>query len=136
MMYRLRGARQAVVVAAALAVTAPVRGADSQSSNAALAETPFNVASIKRGRAHYAVHCMSCHGKEGRGDTEMREFLKTPPADLTDEVWFYGGAPETIFAVIKDGRLERDMPGFADKLSDERIAQIMAYMQYMAGARP
>lgn len=127
-----------IIIAASLLFTTGglAEAADDAERNAALAQTPFNINTIKRGRALYSIHCMSCHGKEGRGDTEMREFLKTPPADLTDELWFYGGGPVVIFDVIKAGRLERDMPGFADKLSDERIAQIMNYMRYMGGERP
>ena len=92
----------------------------------------FDLTTVKRGRQFYTIHCVSCHGVDGRGDTEMREFLKTPPADLTDGQWTYGGADINVFDVVKRGRAERDMPGFADKLNDERIWQVLRYMEYLS----
>lgn len=97
---------------------------------------PFNVATIKRGRQFYTIHCVTCHGIDGRGDTEMREFLKTSPADLTDEIWIYGGHDRALFDAIKSGREERDMPGFKDKLKDEDIWQVVTYLRYLGGIRP
>ena len=96
----------------------------------------FNIASIKRGKQLFTIHCVSCHGVDGRGDTEMREFLKTPPSDLSDDQWAYGDSEHAIFDVIKVGRTARDMPAFSDKLSDERTWQIVSYIRYLGGARP
>ena len=96
----------------------------------------FNIASIKRGKQLFTIHCVSCHGVDGRGDTEMREFLKTPPSDLSDDQWAYGDSEHAIFDVIKVGRTARDMPAFSEKLSDERTWQIVGYIKYLGGARP
>ncbi len=96
----------------------------------------FNIASIKRGKQLFTIHCVSCHGVDGRGDTEMREFLKTPPSDLSDDQWTYGDSEDAIFDVIKVGRTARDMPAFSEKLSDERTWQIVGYIKYLGGARP
>ena len=96
----------------------------------------FSIDNIKRGKQYFILHCITCHGADGRGDTEMREFLKTPPADLSDDQWVYGGSSEAIFSVIKAGRTARDMPAFEEKLNDERIWQIMNYMEYLGGRRP
>jgi len=35
------------------------------------------------GRFLFRVHCMSCHGPEGRGNGAMREVLTVSPTDLT-----------------------------------------------------
>ncbi len=96
----------------------------------------FSVATIKRGRQLYTVHCVTCHGKDGRGDTEMREFLKTPPADLTDDQWVYGGHDAAVYDAIYTGREERDMPGFRDKLTEERTWSVVSYIRYLGGERP
>lgn len=96
----------------------------------------FNIATIKRGRQFYTIHCVTCHGQDGRGDTEMREFLKTAPSDLTDDVWLYGGHDAALFDVVRSGRIERDMPAFADKLTDERIWYVVSYLRYLGGERP
>ena len=113
-----------------------VRAGDGAAVSPSDAVMPFDAASIKRGRQLYAMHCLTCHGTEGRGDTEMREFLKTAPADLTDDVWSYGGDNGAVFHIISVGNRERDMPGFADKLTEQRIWQIVAYIRYLGGRRP
>ena len=111
--------------------------ANAATTNAAIdGPLEFNIATVKRGKQLYTVHCVSCHGVDGRGDTEMREFLKTPPADLTDDQWIYGGSGEAVFAIIANGMSARDMPGFGEKLTDERVWQIVNYMKYLRGIRP
>jgi hypothetical protein len=37
---------------------------------------------LEGGRRDYAVHCASCHGREGRGDGPLVEALSTRPNDL------------------------------------------------------
>jgi cbb3-type cytochrome c oxidase subunit III len=96
----------------------------------------FSMSNIKRGKQLFTVHCVSCHGMDGRGDTEMREFLKTPPADLSDDQWTYSGSDAVLFDVVKEGRLARDMPAFKETLSDQRIWQVVIYMRYLGGERP
>jgi len=96
----------------------------------------FNLANIKRGKQFYTLHCLSCHGPDGRGDTEMREFLQTPPADLSDATWIYSDRGEVVFDVIHQGRTERDMPAFEDKLNEQRIWQTINYLRYLGGERP
>ncbi len=96
----------------------------------------FNIANIQRGKQFFTIHCVSCHGVDGRGDTEMREFLKTPPADLVDDQWTYGDTDHAIFDVVKEGRTARDMPAFNEKLNDERIWQVISYARYLGGSRP
>ena len=97
---------------------------------------PFTVSTIKRGKQLFTMHCVTCHGVDGRGDTEMREFLKTSPSDLTDGQWIYGERSDQIFDVITEGRIPRDMPAFGGKLSDERIWQIINYLEFLGGRRP
>jgi len=96
----------------------------------------FNIETIKRGKQLFAVHCIRCHGPDGRGDTEMREFLKTPPSDLSDDQWLYGNSGDAIFDVIHQGRAARDMPAFSSELSEERIWQVIHYIDYLGGRRP
>lgn len=35
------------------------------------------------GQEAYALACAQCHGMQGRGDGPLRQFLTTPPSDLT-----------------------------------------------------
>jgi len=96
----------------------------------------FSIATIKRGKQFFTVHCIRCHGTDGRGDTEMREFLKTAPADLSDGQWLYGGGDTAIFDVISRGRTERDMPAYDKELTETEIWQIISYIRYLGGQRP
>ncbi|MDA7640447.1 c-type cytochrome [Opitutaceae bacterium] len=87
-----------------------------------------SIPSIVRGKQFYARFCVKCHGANGKGDTEMREFLKTKPADLTDGTWTFGSRDGDLFKVIKEGT-DNDMESFADRLVDERIWHVVNYLK-------
>lgn len=89
---------------------------------------PYSEDSVRRGKQFYTRFCVTCHGRSGKGDTEMREFLSTHPSDLTNGKWKYGGRDGDIFMVIKQGT-EYDMEAFADRLSDERIWHVVNYLR-------
>src|SRR5688500_17486744 len=56
-----------------------------------------DAASLATGKALWAKHCQSCHGKTGKGDGSKAAQLKTTPEDLsnadiqkqTDGAFFY-----------------------------------------------
>lgn len=84
--------------------------------------------SLLAGRQNYARFCVECHGLDGRGHTEMNEFLLTRPADLTKDDWTYGTSDSVVFGIIKNGT-PNDMPGFAEKFDDEAIWNIVNYLE-------
>jgi len=84
-------------------------------------------ASIQRGKQFYVRFCVVCHGANGKGDTEMREFLSTHPSDLTNGEWKFGSRDGDIFTIIKDG--SGDMEAFADRLADDRIWHVVNYLK-------
>lgn len=86
---------------------------------------------LSRGKRFYAMHCVKCHGENGVGDTEMREFLETHPSDLTNGEWKYGARDGDIFNSVRNGA-GKDMPPFADNLNDERIWQVVLYLRSMS----
>jgi mono/diheme cytochrome c family protein len=88
-----------------LAVPADLRGATN-----ALPGTPENVA---EGRAHWADHCASCHGNDGKGQTTLGQHLYPRAPDMT--------LPATqelsdgqLFAFIENGIRRTGMPGWGD----------------------
>ena len=61
------------------------------------------------GRFLFRVHCVSCHGSEGRGDGAMRKVLTIAPSDLTAISERHDGDfPTDLVTEIIDGR--RSLP--------------------------
>lgn len=46
-------------------------------------------------------NCAKCHGADGSGNTPA--YMGNSAADLTDDYWKHGGAPEDIANTIRDG---------------------------------
>lgn len=68
---------------------------------------------LARARAHFADHCASCHGNDGRGRTQMGQGLYPKAPDMT--------RPETqslsdgeILAIIENGVRLTGMPAWGD----------------------
>ena len=64
-----------------------------------------NMGDVSAGRSLYERHCLSCHGKAGRGDGPVSKALDVPPADLT------------ALSVVNDGRFPQE----------EVMAQVYGY---------
>jgi mono/diheme cytochrome c family protein len=91
----------------------------------------YSPESVALGKQYYARNCVVCHGMNGKGDTEMREFLSTHPSDLTDSEWKYGGEDGHLFLVIKNGT-EYDMKPFKGVLDDEKTWHVVNYLRSFA----
>ncbi len=98
-------------------VVAYVRQLSGQEADAALATA---------GGAHFQTFCMACHGMDGKGNP----MLGAP--NLTDDVWLYGGDTATIKETVVGGRMGQ-MPAFQDKLGDQRVRLLAAYVLRMSG---
>ena len=71
--------------------------------------------SIDAGKALYAKHCQSCHGKTGLGDGTKASTLKTEPGDFSKSA-FQSQADGSLFYKINEGR--DDMPSFKKKMPE------------------
>jgi len=74
---------------------------------------PLTPEVLVEARAHFADHCASCHGNDGKGQTEMGQHLYPKAPDMT--------LPETqnlsdgeIFATIENGVRLTGMPGWGN----------------------
>jgi cytochrome c oxidase cbb3-type subunit III len=67
-------------------------------------------------------NCSGCHFNGGGGIG--------PP--LMDEKWIYGDKPENIYSTIIEGR-PNGMPSFRQKIPDNQLQQIVAYVRSMSG---
>jgi cytochrome c553 len=82
------------------------------------------------GKTVYESKCAACHGKDGAGKTKMGEKLEI--RDYTDAKVQASLTDDQIAKSIKEGVKKGDkvvMKGFADKLSDEDVKNLVAYMR-------
>jgi cytochrome c oxidase cbb3-type subunit III len=86
-------------------------------------ENAYGIAEGKR--LFEAFNCSGCHSHGGGG--------MGPP--LMDDQWIYGSHPGNIFASIIEGR-PNGMPTWRNKIPDQQVWQIVAYIQSMNGQAP
>lgn len=83
--------------------------------------------SINDGKALYAKHCQSCHGKTGLGDGTKASQLKTEPGDFSKAA-FQSQSDGALYYKISEGR--DDMPSFKKKLTEANdIWNVISYVR-------
>jgi len=92
---------------------------------------PASEENTREGRALFNRNCASCHGEDGKAQTEMASAMKVKPADLTA---LHGRTEGEIYWVITNGIKASGMPAFKDKLSDQERWQTALYVQHLQGA--
>ena len=75
----------------------------------------------------FAMMCSACHGADGSGNQMMGA------ANLRDNIWLYGGDAGRIKQSIAKGR-NGQMPAHHDKLSEEKIYLLTAYVYQLSSA--
>jgi len=73
------------------------------------------------GKKTFDMLCVACHGPDGSGN----QALGAPR--LNDNIWLYGGDPETIRETVTKGRNGK-MPAHKDLLSEDRRRLLAAYV--------
>ncbi len=72
------------------------------------------------GHEIYQANCMSCHNEGGLGDIGP---------NLVDKYWLYAdGSPELVYGFILEGNPEGGMPSWVDKLEEEDLYAVVAYI--------
>ena len=79
-----------------------------------------------KGRDVFAEYCIGCHGSDGRAETDMSK--KVGAADLTSDA-VQQQSDSHLRTVIKEGKGK--MPSFSQKLSDNEISSVLAYVRQM-----
>jgi len=108
------------------------------------AQTKPDNEAIARGRTTYVRYCVSCHGKEARGDGPLAKDLRLPVPDLTTLAARSGGAYpyDRIVRIISKGNEVRghgtaDMPAWGPAFNrtdgievavDEAIRNLAQYL--------
>lgn len=85
----------------------------------------------KRGEAVYEKHCLRCHGANLEGDGPDGQYLIVPPANLRSmEVRLK--SDWELMITIAHGVLFSPMHGWRDRLSEQEIMDVLAYIRLMA----
>jgi mono/diheme cytochrome c family protein len=89
----------------------------------------------KNGEQTYQQHCAGCHGTAGDGlGPEIKELI-VPPANFRAAKSRAKTDMELYFA-IKRGVLFSPMHGWADRLSDQEMRDVLRYIRSMAPFDP
>ncbi len=84
-------------------------------------------ADLAEGKAIWAKHCQSCHGKTGAGDGTKAAQLDTQPEDL-GAATIQKQSDGTLYYKTSEGR--DDMPAFKKKIPDEdELWQVVNYIR-------
>jgi mono/diheme cytochrome c family protein len=103
---------------------AHVSGATSGASFATARKDPPDGASI------FKRNCAMCHGPDGKGIAAM----KTP--DFTDPKVLASLTDQQMLEIITNGKSGTTMPAWRDKLSEEDIRAVQAYVRSLSSAKP
>jgi cytochrome c oxidase cbb3-type subunit III len=109
----------------------PVIGADGVRQVVAYVQTlsggPADGALAASGKTIFETNCVACHGQDGKGNP----LLGAP--NLTDRIWLYGGDETTITETVTNGR-NGQMPVFSERLGEQRVKLLAAYVTRLAGS--
>ena len=95
-------------------------------------------ADAARGKAIAKVKCAGCHGEGGAGNGVMLKMLNvtTPPVPWTDKSGMAAFSDADLTKIITNGGAAVGkpplMPAFKGQLSDEKIADVIAYIRSLA----
>ncbi|MBS0149636.1 MAG: cytochrome c [Nitrospira sp.] len=89
----------------------------------------------KRGEKIFQQHCAGCHGTVGDGlGPDIKELI-VPPADFR-AVKSRTKTDMELYLAIKQGVLFSPMHGWADRLSDQEIRDVLNYIRTFAPFNP
>lgn len=82
---------------------------------------------LMNGKKLFDANCVACHAADGGG-------LVGP--NLTDEFWIHGGSINNVFAVIKNGVIEKGMIPWKTQLKPAEIQDVASYIMTLGGTTP
>jgi len=79
---------------------------------------------ITLGKRLFFTWCVQCHGPKANGESRFGKYA----GDLTK---FWRGYPEFVI-IVKNGRVQKQMPPWKEVLDDDNIAKVGAYLETLA----
>lgn len=93
--------------------------------------SPKNWPSLVNGEKLFALHCQSCHGREGKGDGVLAPGLEPSPTNFHDPDKANGLSPFQAYNTIRLGVQGTGMRGF-NELNDEQTWDLAFYALSLA----
>lgn len=82
----------------------------------------------EQGRDLYRIHCLDCHGAEGRGDGPRAALLAPRPGNLVSAATSTR-TDEELLEILANGVPRTAMHGWSDQLSEEQRRNVLAYVR-------
>ena len=90
-------------------------------------EIPAQAPQPLSGQASYAENCAPCHGATGNGDGPSASGLSVPPTALADGDQIAARSFVELFDITKNGNMQRMMPPWGGRLTDQEIWDTVGY---------
>jgi putative copper export protein/mono/diheme cytochrome c family protein len=120
-------------VAATTAISAWLLAVPAYPTTYLASPVPYTTDSIIRGAMLYDRSCSACHGAHGHGDGPAAASLPIKPSDLAEHATLHH--PGDLFWWIAHGVPGTPMPGFATRLSDSEIWDLVQFLRAQAHAQ-
>lgn len=92
--------------------------------------------SIDIGRRLFERECASCHGANGRGETEVARVLNPPPRNLADPITMARVDDGRAYLAISRGRPGTAMGGWGELLAPAEIIDLIRYLRTLVQPLP
>ena len=93
---------------------------------------PIDAISIVAGSQLFAQHCTACHGPQGKGTKPVPDPDVRDPTDLLTQQHAAGYTVGNVFHQLSHGIPGTEMPGFADKLTEEDRWDLINFLHAMS----
>ncbi|SFK37015.1 putative copper resistance protein D [Nitrosomonas aestuarii] len=118
----------AVLIISGMAVALPPLTIEAYPETYKKPPVPFDAISISYGAELYSEYCIDCHGHQGKGNGIKARTLSTIVPDMLTEPHTVEHTPGDFYHWITFGMKNTDMPGYADKLSEEERWDLVNYV--------
>ncbi len=91
--------------------------------------SPTDKDKCKSGDQLFVANCGMCHGSDGWGRGHSGKMLQPQPANFHERRRLYNRSEARLRSVLHNGIYGSAMPPWADKLSEEEINHLVAYIR-------
>lgn len=87
---------------------------------------------LQNGAQIFGANCAMCHGADGSGLGHSGRSLQPPPANFHEPRRMYNRSEARLYTVLREGIYGSGMPPWGDKLSQQEIRSVVAFIRSFA----